>query len=113
MDTMLPIIINDEVGDEVITATAQLNLASGEIVNVVYEDGYDPEVDGLPFRSKDYDFSSGVLSNNGKDVEFTVKIDKNGQYGVTADELAEIKVRAAALFSGVQVASLKHKPKGK
>ncbi len=112
MDTMLPIIISDEAGDDVITATGQLNLASGEIINVQYEDGYDPDVDGLPFRRKDYDFSSGTLSNNGKDVEFTIKIDKNGQYGVTADELAEIKIRAAALFSGVEVASLKHKPKG-
>jgi hypothetical protein len=113
MDTMLPIMISDEVGDDVISATGQLNLASGEIVNVIYEDNYDVELDGLPFRNKDYDFSSGTLSNNGKDVEFTIKIDKNGQYGVTADELAEIKIRAAALFSGVEVASLKHKPKGK
>jgi hypothetical protein len=113
MDTMLPIIIHDEAGEDVISATGQLNLASGEIFNVVYEDGYDVEVEGLPFKRKDYDFSNGILSNNGKDVEFTIQIDRSGQYCVTADELAEIKIRAAALFSGVQVASLKHKPKGK
>ncbi len=44
----------------------------------------------------------GTLSNNGKDVEFKVDVNKvTGQYSVSASELLEIKVRAAALFAGI------------
>ena len=101
MDLKVPIAITDELSEEVIAATGQLNLASGEIVNVQYED-YDFEARGLPFESEDYEFTSGTLSNNGKDVEFRVDVNTvTGQYSVSASELLEIKVRAAALFAGV------------
>ena len=101
MDLKVPITITDELSDEVITATALLNLASGEIHRVEYQD-YDAETEGLPWESDDYEFTSGVLSNDGKDVEFKVDVNRTtGQYSVTASELLEIKVRAAALFAGV------------
>ena len=34
----VPITLSDELSDEVITATAQMNLASGEILRVEYQD---------------------------------------------------------------------------
>lgn len=101
MDLKVPITLTDELSEEVITATALLNLASGEIVRVEYQD-YDLEARGLPWENEDYEFTSGMLSNAGKDVEFSVHVNKTtGQYSVSASELLEIKVRAAALFAGV------------
>jgi hypothetical protein len=100
-DLKVPIQIDDELFDEVITSTALLNLASGEISRVEYQD-YDEGVNGLPWENEEYDFSCGKLSNGGKDVEFSVQVNKTtGQYSVTASELQEIKQKAAALFSGV------------
>jgi hypothetical protein len=43
-----------------------------------------------------------MLSHNGKDVEFRIDVNKTtGQYSVSATELLEIKLRAAALFAGM------------
>ena len=99
MDLKVPITLTDELSDEVITATAAMNLASGEIIKVEYQD-YDVDARGLPWESEDYEFTSGVLSNNGKDVEFRIDVSKTtGVYSVTATELLEIKMRAAALFT--------------
>ena len=101
MDLKVPITIADELTEDVITSTALLNLASGEIQKIEYQD-YDAQADGLPFESEDYEFTSGTLSNNGKDVEFRVDVNQvTGQYCVSASELLELKVRAAALFGAV------------
>lgn len=101
MDLKVPITITDELSDEVVHANAWLNLASGEIGRVEYRD-WDTAERGLPWESEDYEFSSGTLSNAGKDVEFSVHVDRTtGVYSVSANELLEIKVRAAALFAGV------------
>ncbi len=100
-DLKVPIQIDDELFDEVITASALLNLASGEITQIEYQD-YDEGTQGLPWEREDYDFSCGKLSNGGKDVEFSIQINRTtGQYSVSADELQEIKQKAAALFSGM------------
>jgi hypothetical protein len=101
VDLKVPITISDELTEEVITSVGSLNLASGEIGRVEYQD-YDVAASGYPFESDDYEFTSGTLSNNGKDVEFRIDVNKTtGQYSVSAAELLEIKVRAAALFAGV------------
>ena len=101
MDLKVPITISDELSDEVIVSTGLLNLASGEIHRVSYQD-YDADLRGLPWESEDYEFTSGMLSNEGKDVEFRIDVNRTtGQYSVSASELLEIKVRAAALFAGV------------
>jgi len=101
VDLKVPITLTDELSDEVISATALLNLASGEIHRIEYQD-YDVDAHGLPWESEDYEFTSGMLSNAGKDVEFSVQVNRtSGQYSVSANELLEIKVRAAALFAGV------------
>ena len=102
MDLKVPITLTDELTEEVIYGTALLNLASGEIHKVEYRD-YDAEALGAPWESDDYEFTSGTLSNDGKDVEFGIMVNKvTGQYSVSANELLELKLRAAALFAGVQ-----------
>ncbi len=104
-DLLVPIQIDDELFDEIIHASALLNIASGEITRVEYQD-YDEGVSGLPWENGEYDFSCGKLSNAGKDVEFSVQVNKTtGQYSVTTSELQEIKQKAAALFSGVSANS--------
>lgn len=101
MDLKVPITISDELSDELVVSTGSLNLASGEIHRVEYQ-GYDAEALGLPWERDDYEFTSGTLSNAGKDVEFRIDVNRTtGQYSVSASELLEIKVRAAALFAGV------------
>lgn len=97
----MKIAITDEQTEEVISSTGSLDLASGEISRVEYQD-YDVISRGLPWDSNDYEFTSGMLSHNGKDVEFRVDVNKTtGQYSVSATELLEIKLRAAALFAGM------------
>lgn len=113
VDLKVPITISDELSDEVISATGMLDLASGEIRRVEYQD-YDVEVRGLPSENDDYEFSCGVLSNNGKDVEFRVDVNKfTGEYSVSASELLEVKVRAAALFAGLSGKDLLHSANSK
>ena len=101
MDLKVKIAISDEQSDEVIVSSGMLDLASGDIGHVEYED-YDLAARGLPWDSADYEFTSGTLSHNGKDVEFRIDVNKTtGQYSVSATELLEIKLRAAALFAGM------------
>ena len=99
MDLKLPITIFDELAEAVIESTGELDLASGEIRNVQYRD-YDVAAAGLPADDEDYEFTSGLLTNGSKDVEFRVEVDRrSGQYSVTANELLELKGRAAKLFT--------------
>jgi hypothetical protein len=99
MDLQLPIVIIDELAESVIKSTATLDLASGEIRGVQYQD-YDVEALGLPAEDEGYEFTSGMLSNNGRDVEFRVEVDAmSGKYSVTPSELLELKGRAAKLFT--------------
>ncbi len=99
MDLKLPIKIFDELTESIVASTGTLDLASGEIRNVHYED-YDKEALGLPAEDESYEFTSGLLSNGERDVEFRVEVDVlNGRYSVTPSELLELKGRAAKLFS--------------
>jgi hypothetical protein len=99
MDLQLPIVIIDELAESLVKSTATLDLASGEIRGVQYLD-YDIEALGLPAEHESYEFTSGVLSNAGRDVEFRVDVDAmSGKYSVSASELLELKGRAAKLFT--------------
>lgn len=99
MDLKLPITITDELSDDVITSTGMLDLASGEIRSVEYDD-YNPSTQGLPAEREDYEFTSGALSNGKKEVEFGIQVNlATGQYSVTPNELLELKGRAAKLFT--------------
>ena len=102
MDLKVPITIVDELSENVVRAEGLLDLANGEILRVEYED-YDVDRQGLPVHDEAYEFTVGSLSNNGKDVEFRIDVDKiTGKYSVSASELLEIKVRAAKLFAGIE-----------
>ncbi len=102
MNLKVPISIVDELVDALIESTGMLDLASGEIGDVRYAD-YDLARSGLPADREDYEFTCGTLSNDGKDVEFRVEVDLfSGNYSVSANELLEIKVRAAKLFAGIE-----------
>jgi hypothetical protein len=99
LDLKLPITITDELSDSVIKSTGMLDLASGEIRSVEYED-YDASTMGLPAEHEDYEFTSGALSNGKKEVEFGIQVNlATGAYSVTPNELLELKGRAAKLFT--------------
>jgi len=99
MDLKLPILIIDELSEGVVRARGELDLASGEIRNVRYED-YDVVKQGVPAAQEDYEFSVGVLQSGTREVEFRVEADAlSGRYSLTASELLELKGRAAKLFS--------------
>jgi len=95
----VPIQIFDELTESIVKSTGTLNLASGEIYGVEYQD-YDRPTQGLPAEDESYEFTSGLLSHNDKEVEFRVEVNVlTGKYSVTASELLELKGRAAKLFS--------------
>ncbi|MBK6863109.1 MAG: hypothetical protein IPG91_05780 [Ideonella sp.] len=99
MDLKLPIRITDELAESVVESTGMLDLASGEIRSVEYDD-YDADKLGLPAEQQDYEFTSGTLSNGDREVEFRVDVDLlTGKYSVTPSELLELKGRAAKLFT--------------
>ena len=101
MNLKVPILILDEMAESVIRSNGLLDLASGEIFDVRYEVD-SPGPLGLPASDEQYEFTSGVLSNDGKDVEFRIDVDvMKGQYFVSPSELLELKVRAAKLFAGL------------
>jgi hypothetical protein len=99
VDLKLPIRIFDELSEAVIESTGMLDLASGEIRSVEYLD-YDRSAQGLPAQDESYEFTSGLLTNGTRDVEFRVEVDvMSGTYSVTPSELLELKGRAAKLFT--------------
>lgn len=99
MDLKLPIVIVDELADTVVRSTGILDLASGEISQVRYQ-GYDVDANGFPGHDEEYEFTSGMLSNGTKEVEFGIQVDVMAErYSVTPSELLELKGRAAKLFS--------------
>ena len=79
MDLKVPINIVEEFSeDDEVNATGLLDMASGDITRVEYED-YDVGIEGLPCEREDYEFSVGILRNRGKEVEFRVEVDVVGQ----------------------------------
>lgn len=97
----VPIVILDELSESLIRSTGSLDLASGEIFDVRYDvERLGPL--GLPATDEQYEFTSGTLSSDGKDVEFRIDVDvMRGTYFVNPTELLELKVRAAKLFAGL------------
>ena len=101
MDLKVKIALTVERSEEIANATAELDLASGEIRRVEYTD-WDVATRGQPWDAEDYEFTSGMLSHQGKDVEFGVELHQTtGQFSVNANELLEIKLKAAQLFAGL------------
>ena len=103
MDLKLPITIIDELSDQEVRSQGELDLASGEIRNVRYEDFHDGGEQGVPAAREDYEFTVGILRNGAREVEFRIEVDAvGGHYSVTPSELLELKGRAAKLFSQPQ-----------
>jgi len=101
VDLKVPITIVDELSEDVVNAKGLLDLASGEILRIEYEN-YDVAERGLPVHDEAYEFTVGSLSNAGKDVEFKIDVDRvTGKYSVSPSELLEVKMRAAKLFAGI------------
>lgn len=99
LNLMVPITLFDELSESIIKSTGTLDLASGEIRAIQYED-HDLDAQGLPADDEDYEFTSGMLSHRGKEIEFRVDVDVlTGKYSVTPSELLELKGRAAKLFT--------------
>ena len=110
MDLKLPIVIIDELSDTVIKSSGLLDMASGEIGHVRYED-HDLEADGFPAHDEEYEFTCGLLSNGRKEVEFSITVDvMAARYSVTPSELLEIKSRAAKLFTAAPESAVVEKP---
>jgi len=100
MDLKLPITIIDELSEDEVRSQGELDLASGEIRNVRYEDSHDGGEPGIPALREDYEFTVGILRNGAREVEFRIEVDAvGGRYSVTPTELLELKGRAAKLFS--------------
>jgi hypothetical protein len=100
MDLKLPITIIDELSEHEVRSQGELDLASGEIRNVRYDDPDDRDEQGIPAAREDYEFTVGVLRNGAREVEFRIEVDAvGGRYSVTPTELLELKGRAAKLFS--------------
>lgn len=98
MDLKLPIAIADELSDDIIASRGLLDLASGQIEAIEYEE-WDVRARGVPVHRKDYEFTCGTLSHGGRDLEFQIEVNRvTGHYSVSANELLEIKKKAAALF---------------
>ena len=105
MDLKLPITIIDELCEYEVRAHGELNLASGEITGVRYDD-HDVVSKGIPALQPDYEFTVGVLRNGAMEVEFRIEVDAvGGNYSVTPSELLELKGRAAKLFAQAPRAS--------
>ena len=100
MDLKLPITIIDELSDDEVRSQGELDLASGEIRNVRYEDFDERGEQGIPAAHEDYEFTVGILRNDTREVEFRIEVDAvGGRYSITPSELLELKGRAAKLFS--------------
>jgi hypothetical protein len=113
VDLKVPITIADELSEDIIRAKGLLDLASGEIHRIEYEN-YDVATRGLPVHDETYEFTVGSLSNAGKDVEFKIDVDVvTGKYSVSPSELLEIKVRAAKLFAGIEGKDMLRQAEGK
>ena len=74
MDLKVPITIFDELAESVVESKGTLDLASGEIRSVEYQN-YDLDTQGLPADDESYEFTMGMLSNGDRDVEFRVDVD--------------------------------------
>ena len=96
MDLKVPIKISDELSEDIIDSTGLLDLASGEIYRIEYED-YDLEGRGLPADNDDYEFTVGTLSQ-GDYIGQTALTRERVAAGVVAiDEVTVLRVPVASL----------------
>lgn len=113
---LVPVTLSEEICGEkyefIIYADAQLDLDSGDISIKSYytleeqinkeqvRKEYDFSSFGLPANHEEYEFTSGLLRIQDKELEFGVNVNvDDGSYEVTVDELEQIKEKALSLVS--------------
>lgn len=94
---IIKILITDDIDDEEIQSHADFDLDSGSITNVEYID-YDIKLEGHPSGLSSYQYTSGLIKNEGKELEFSINVEDD-EYTVSKNELKEVKEKAAKLFS--------------
>lgn len=94
--SQITVVIIDEFEDEELTqeASAQLDLDSGMIFNILRN----KNAHNKPWKTKDYTFTSGLLKIGSKELEFAVNVNKQEEYHVSIEELAEIKQKMSNLI---------------
>lgn len=96
MDKEITIEIFDELGDNtIILGAGMLDLSTGAVKMIEYQV---PQAIP-PFKKSNYSFSYGLLKLNGKELEFTLDPQKNGEYKVPTSEFTEMKEKAIQLLS--------------
>jgi hypothetical protein len=96
MNKEISIEVFDEIGDDtIISGTGLLDLSTGAVKNVEYEI---PQAIP-PSKKPNYSFSYGLLKLNGKELEFTLEPQKNGEYKVPTNEFTEMKEKAVQLLN--------------
>ena len=81
--------------EEIIEGFAKLNLETGYISKLEYSNSYSIS----PHKLKDYSFSYGLIELNGKELEFTVEVQKDDTYKIPTNEFSEVKEKAIILLS--------------
>ena len=95
MSPQINIVIIDEFEDLTQQASGKLDLESGLILNVVRHKNDHTK----PWKTKDYNFTSGLLKLGTKELEFAINVDKEEQYYVIPDELLEIKQKLSNIYN--------------
>lgn len=99
METIVDIVIYDELAEDVIQSNAKLNLQNGCISDIKYID-YSIKEEGLPADRDDYEFTSGLLSFDKKELEFAISI-VDDEYVLSEKELSEVKEKILKLSKNI------------
>lgn len=82
----------DELSETIVNSEANLNLKTGLISNVVYQNPfeyYNDMKNDRPFQEQTYEFTAGQLSVKGKNIDFNV--DTTTDYVVQEKELQKLQ----------------------
>ncbi len=107
METIVDIVIYDELAEDVIQSNAKLNLQSGCISDVKYID-YSVKEEGIPSDRDDYEFTSGLLSFDKKELEFAISV-VDDEYVLSEKELSEVKEKILKLSKNISSMSVNGK----
>lgn len=96
MNKEITIEIFDELNDStLISGIGMLDLSTGAVKMIEYQFPQSTP----PFKKSNYSFSYGLIKLGGKELEFTLDPQKNGEYKVPTSEFTEMKEKAVQLLS--------------
>lgn len=94
---LIPIRFFDETDEAVFEGTAELDSETGDVCAVEHDE---ETSDSPPFLPEGFELRVGILDMGGKELEFTIDVDKKtGRSRVDAEQLAEILAKARAWVS--------------